>query len=338
MADTNQTNGQWGVPLPNSKEFFQVTNASLVEIQCDVQQNDPALISLCITFDRGSGRHNTPDWQQLGQSTGENHIIKHLWVEIVSIGRVSTILSFFRGVSNNRSIHTLKLEIQLVLVLGVGEVFAEMQTFFESNMNFCRLDCTSFMPSRELNGFVRAISVNTSLRHIQLYGVHIVPNVVEAICSRPNLSYLQLEEEFEYGTCDAIYRLLMKQNSNLRVLELDGMLMANTDRVDLLINGLAANALLKSLTLRSQGTTPRGYRAVSSIFRTFELRQMKGTLHTLQVGGTQNDVDWGNVISVLRGLTSLDTLVLDRTEINRDGFLIWGALFSAVLGPSSSLR
>jgi hypothetical protein len=122
------------------------------------------------------------------------------------------------------------------------------------------------------------------LEYSARYGVHIAPDVVEAICSRPNLSFLKLKEEFEHGTCDAIYRLLMKQNSNLLVLELDGMLMANTDRVDLQINGLAANASLKSLILRSQGTTPRGYRAVSSIFRTFELRQTKDTLHTLQVG------------------------------------------------------
>jgi hypothetical protein len=125
------------------------------------------------------------------------------------------------------------------------------------------------------------------------------------------------------------------------VLELDGMLMARDDRFDLLTSGLSANSSLKSLTVRSQGTIPRGYQAVSFILKDLQLSQLSNTLHTLQVGdtrGTRNAVRWGNVISVLRSLTSLNTLVLDRTEIHNDGFMIWGRIFDAVLGPSSSLR
>lgn len=333
MDGTREINEEWSVPLPDRHEYMTLNNETLSIIQ----QNDPHVQSLCVAITR-----NELDWVDIGHAIGNSHVLKHLSVTVTDIVLMTNdadvrrlMLRFFCEVSRNRSIHTLKLNFQMSNIMG--EAFGEMVSFFENNANLVRLDSTSFMPSLQNDGFVKALSANTSLKHINIYGVKATSDMVEAICTRPNLNHLILEEEFESGSCKVINKLLTEQCSSLDVLELNGMLMAISDHSNLITNGLAANKSLKSLTLRSQSAL-RGYRPVSSLFKTLRLTQLKDSLHTLQLGGTRNDVDWGNAINVLRGLTALKTLVLDRTEIEKNEFVIWGAIFNAVLGPSSRLE
>lgn len=315
MATVNQSSEEWSVPLPEAHEYLHLCDQSLSEIE----HNDPAFVSAYV-FMKGDRQ----DWALIGRTVGNSRVLKNLSVVIehdFMCDIRQCMLPFFDGMSNNRSIQTLKLNFRMSDIMG--EAFTAMHTFFESNTNLLRLDSTSYMPSRQTDGFVRAISVNSSLRHINVYGVHATGEMAEAICFRQNLSHLTLQEEFGRGTCEAINKLLTKQNSTLRVLELDGMMMSTNDNPKLLTSGLAANTSLEHLTLRSASAV-RGYRPVSSIFKTVQLTQLKDTLHTLQLGGTRNDVGWGNAIGVLRCMTALNTLILDHTEIEKCGFMIWG--------------
>ena len=327
---------EWPVPLPDITEFLCVTNESLPRIQ----QNDPAITSLQVklTIDNfGRTNNSRLDLEMAGRCIGASRVLKNLSIDVDVPMNGAELLLLFEGVTSNRSVETLQLNFHLSSI--AGSVYSKMQSFFENNTNLIRLDSVCYMRSSDKFGIAQALSSNSSLKCIRMLMMNESVDTIEAICSRPNLTHLGLEGEYINGTCQVLKKILTKQHFSLLSLDLEDMDTSTSDNIKLLASGIAANTSLKCLTLASTlPTVARGYRPTSSVFESLRLSQVGNTLQTLHLAGKRNKVHWDNVIQALSGLTCLTTLVLDYTEIKSNGFLIWGRIFNAVLGPKSSLK
>ena len=327
---------EWPVPVPDTTEFLYLTHEAIPRIQ----QNDPAITSLQVKLtDDNFWRvtNNRLDLEVVGRCIGASRVLRNLSFEIDIHVHEAEILLLFEGVKNNRSVETLQLNFRLSRL--AGSVFSKMQSFFEHNTSLVRLDSISFMPSSDKAGIAKALSSNSSLKCVLMHMMNETVDTTEAICSRPSLTHLALEGEFRAGTCQVLSRMLTKQDSSLQSFNLKDMDTSTSDNMKLLACGIAANTSVKCLTLAATlPTVARGYRPISSIFGSLRLPQLGSTLKTLNLAGKRDNVNWGNVIEALSGLTSLTTLVLDYAEIKKNGFLIWGRIFNAVLGPNSTLE
>ena len=177
---------------------------------------------------------------------------------------------FFRGVSNNKSIHCIKFDS--MDMLG-GEVFTMLGPFFKSNHNLINIDINSCDFGDE-GGRLFALAIGNcthgSLQKVQLENNNIseegMVDIITALSMHPHLEYLDLDGNgLRKDGCVALGTLLRCSATKLRKLFISHNEI-NDDGIEALVPALATCSRLESMNIcESPSITTRGWQRFATI-------------------------------------------------------------------------
>ena len=281
------------------------------------------------------------DMRWLGYFVGKNDYLKNLYMRPFEPNTGSSVRDaiepFFRGISSNKSIQTIKFFGGIDL-LG-GELFTMLTPFFQNNYNLTNItiyDCDFGDEGGRLFALAIGSCTNKSLKKLDLRENTIseegMVDILTALSVHPNLNYIDLVgNRLSKNGCVALATSLQFSAKELQYLFIS-YTEINDEGIEALVPALATCCHLKELFIsNNQSITARGWNSLAAI-----LESPSCNLRELYISGNNiNDEVVAAFANVLKKNRTLHTLDLwSNSSITNIG---WEA-FSKVICDTSSVN
>ena len=249
------------------------------------------------------------DMGWLGYFVGKNEQLRQLnFISLTppSGASIAEVLEpFFKGVSRNKSIHTLHFE--RMNLLG-GRVFTLLNPFFENGplVNFSIYDCHLEDDGWRLLALAIGGSKHKSLKTMSLRSCNIsdeaLVDIITSLSMHPQLQEIDLSgNRLNKNGCNALATLLRCSAAEFRELDL-GENEIDNEGIDALVPSLMNSSHLETLRLsRNRAITTKGWKQLASI-----LEASNSYLTILDVN--ENNLDDEIVTALTSALVNNNTL------------------------------
>ena len=279
------------------------------------------------------------DMGWLGYFVGKSDYLQMLMIEPFTPPSGSSVRDvmepFFRGVSNNKSIHCIKFDS--MDMLG-GETFKMLGPFFKNNHNLTNItidDCDFGDEGARL--FALALgSCKKSLQRLDLQNNNIADegmvDIITALSMHPHLEYLDLDGNgLRKDGCVALGTLLRCSATKLRKLFISHNEI-NDEGIEALVLALRSCSCLQSLNIcASPSITTRGWQRFATILES----PNSNNLESISIASNNvDDEAAATFANALMNNRKLEELILNYNPITNIGWLA----FSKVLCNTSSVN